>query len=331
MKHCILFLFLFLCSSFIFATVPEWYEHQEVVYPSDFYITAVGEGDNRESAETNALATISLYFQTTSDICNNLIKNFNEVEKGDFYSFSKSTSIQERAKITSQAEFFGVQFAKGFIVDGKYTTLAYIDRENAFSVYEQKIKNNTSIIESLMITAEDYNNPLLGFEAAKSAKPIAELNTQLLKMARLTKKVESSYFEEDNQFIQRTFSAYEISKQNRIFYITVKNDYQGMIKRVISDLLEDEGYNISEVNGICEIPIEITVDKESNDIGVFLYCGLVINIATGTGDVIFSYSRNFGKKGAKTESAAYKRAYQDIEKEIRTTFISEFNKKINAN
>lgn len=332
MKKDISTIFLFLLTVNCFAAkIPAWYQNKEVAYPSDFYITAIGEGKTKEEAEIKAIASISLYFQTTTDVCNTLVKNYNEFEKGDIYKLTKYSSINEKSKITSNAEFFGVQFAQGFIVDGSYTTLAFIDREGAFSVYEQRIKNNTSIIESLLLTAEDYNNPIFGFEAAKLAIPVAEMNTQLLKMARLTKKVSENYFEKDDSYIQRVYSAYEICKNNRVFYISVPNDYQGMVKRTISDLLEKQGYNVSSVNGICEIPVDITMTEDETETAFFVYGGLVINVTTGTGEVIFSYSRNFPKKGGKTKDMAYKRAFQDIEKELKASFVSEFNSKIKAN
>lgn len=320
------------CSIYsLFARVPDWYEHKDAVYPSDFYITAIGEGKTKEEAEIKAIALISIYLQTTTDICNSLIKNYNECEKDDIYNLYKTTSINEKSIITSNAEFFGVQFAQGFFTDGLYATLAFIDREGAFAVYEQRIKNNSSIIKSLLLIAEDYNNPIYGYEAAKLALSLADMNVQLLKMARLVKNVVGNYFDEDNNLIERVYTAYEINKKNRIFYISVSNDYQGMIYRTVSNLLESYGYNISKVNGICKIPVEISVTKEKTDIAVFLYCGIVVNMTTDAGDVIFSYSRNFGKKGGKTEDTAYKRAFLEIENELKSTFIDEFSSKIKVN
>jgi len=46
------------------------------------------------------------------------------------------------------------------------------------------------------------------------------------------------------------------------------------------------------------------------------------------GETVFSYSRNFPKKGARTESFAYQRAYQAIVNELEATFINAFSAKI---
>lgn len=326
-------LLLFLSVPVVFAQkltqkIPEWYEHQAVVYPPAFYITAVGEGKTREEAETAALATISLYFQTTTDVCNDLLKRYNENERGDSYSVFKDTQITEKARVTSQSEFFGVQFAQGFVVDKKFTTLAFIERASAFDVYRQRINTNLATIKSLLLIAEDYNNPIFGFEAAAQGLPVVNLTEQLVKMARLTKKVDSNYFAEAEIFFERMKNAYQISKSNLIFKISVENDFEGMILRTLSDLLEDGGYSVSQTNGVCTLPVKVTVDKNQSSGGTFLYCGLVVNLATGTGEKIFSYSRNFPKKGAPTEQMAYRRAYQAIQKELQDSFMAEFEQKI---
>lgn len=326
-------LLLFLIVPSLFALekagkIPEWYEQQAVVYPPDFYITAVGEGKTREEAETAALATISLYFQTTTDVCNDLLKRYNETERGDSYSVFKDTQITEKARVTSQSEFFGVQFAQGFVVDKKFTTLAFIERASAFDVYNQRIKTNVTTLRSLLLIAEDYNNPIFGFEAASQGLPVVELTEQLVKMARLTKKVDSNYFAEAESLFERMKNAYQISKSNLIFKISVENDFENMILRTISDLLEDGGYSVSQTNGVCTLPVKVTVDKNQSSGGTFLYCGLIVNLATGTGEKIFSYSRNFRKKGAPTEQMAYRRAYQEIQKELQASFMPEFEEKI---
>ncbi len=324
----LIFFSLYLAASVFAQKAPDWYLHQNVVYPSDRYITAVGEGSNRNQAENAALATMSLYFQTNTDVCNDLIKRYNEREGNNQYTFSKSTQITERAKITSQAEFFGVQFAQGFVVDGKFTTLAYIERDEAFAVYKQRIDINTNTLRSFLMVAEDFNNPIFGVEAAAEGLPVADLTEQLVKMARIVKKVDASYFREAESMCERIRTAYQVCKTNLIFQIDVDNDYEDMISRTISDLLEDNGYAVSTLNGVCTLPVKVTVEKDSLPAGIFLYCGIVINIATGTGDTVFSYSRNFPKKGAKTEQMAYRRAYQEIQKELESTFMQEFSQKV---
>lgn len=311
--------------------VPEWYAHQGVMYPSDFYITASGEGFSREEAEAAALASLSLYFQTTADVCTDLLKRYNETDSGSGYSLGTDVSISECARITSHADFFGVSFERGFFLDGKYMALAYLNRESVFAVYSQRIELNVRTLRSLLLVAEDFANPVSGFEAAREARPVAELTEQLVKMARLVKNVSASYFSEAEQLIERAKSAYHICKSELVFKVNVQNDYEGMVQRTISSLMEDSGYCILDSGGFCELLVTVTVDKENTEAGIFLYCGISAAVTSGGGKTVFSYSRNFPKKGAQSERMAYRRAFQAIQKELQETFMQEFSQKIKIN
>lgn len=323
-----LIFFLIVCSfNVLFAKVPEWYEHRATLYPDGFYISAVGEGDSKLEAETSALATISMYFNITTEVSNELERKMREYD-GKNYSFSKQTKIDEKTKVSSKAEFFGVQFDECFYVDGKYTTLAFIDREAVFDVYYQRIRDAAAKIEGLLFTAEDFNNPLSGLEAAEEAVPIADYIAELMKMARVVKKCDESFFVEEEALVQRSYSALEICRQNLTFQIVIDNDYEDMIYTTISSLMEESGYAVSKYNGVCTIPVKITVEKTESTSGIYLYCGLVVKIADGTGKDFFSYSRTFPKKGGKTERQAYNRAYQLIQEELKESFIQEFSDRL---
>ncbi|MBO5137528.1 MAG: LPP20 family lipoprotein [Spirochaetaceae bacterium] len=327
-KKSVLFLSFFLLSFSVFAArVPEWYEHRSTVYPDGFYITAVGEGNSKLEAELAALANISMYFNIKTDVANALERTMMELD-GKNYDFSKQTNVNESTKVSSSSEFFGVQFAECFFVDGKYTTLAYIERDLAFDVYLQRIKDAASKLESLLLVAEDYNNPLSGLEAAEEAVPIANYAAELMKMARIVKKSNDRIFASTEALVQRSYTAKEICRQNLVFQLVVQNDYENMVYTTISDLLEGAGYALSSTNGTCTVPVLVTVEKEESEAGVFLYCNLVVKIADGTGSDFFSYSRSFPKKGGKTQRQAYNRAFQAIQAELNATFMAEFNARL---
>lgn len=327
-KKSSLFFVLLLCNLFLFAkNVPEWYEHREVVYPDGFYITAVGEGDSKLEAEVSALAGISLYFNIKTEVTNELERTMKEID-GSSYSFSKKTEIDEKSKVTSQSEFFGVQFDECFFVDGKYTTIAYIERDSAFDVYYQRIKSASSKLQALLYTAEDYNNPLSGLEAAEEAVPLADYVSELMKMARIVKKIDESLFMEEEAYVQRAYNSFEICRQNLTFQLVIENDYEDMIYTTLSSLMESAGYSVSKYDGVCLIPVKISIEKTETSSSVFLYCGLNVKIADGTGKDFFSYSKSFPKKGGKTESQAYNRAFQVMQEELKNSFIQEFSERL---
>lgn len=323
-KRCFPLFIFFVSVSLVQAKVPEWYEHRSTVYPDGLYISAVGEGDSKIEAEIAALANISMYFNVKTDVQNLLEIHMQETD-GENYNFDKESTINEQTKFFSQSEFMGVQFDECFSIDGKYITLAFIERDLAYDVYLQRIKSTVAKIESLLIIAEDYNNPLSGLEAADEAVPLADYVSDLLKMARTVKKTDDTFMSYADTLVQRTYTSQEICRQNLTFQLTVKNDYENMVYTTISSLMEKAGYAISATGGVCSIPVEIIIEKQENSSGVFVYCELIVKISDGIGNDFFSYSRTFNKKGGKTESQAYRRAFQSIQEELNSSFISEFN------
>jgi len=328
MKKFLISLFSFLLVAQLFAQKVDWYLDRQSVYPNKLWITAEGTGDNEEAARKNALENISLYFQTSTNVVIKAISNFNEASAQNNTLTQSNKSLKKTSTITSTADFFGVQFTTPIQTGGKTVVLAYINRDDVFKVYEQRINNNIDVLEALIAIAEDFDNPIFGIRAANIAKPIADLTAEEARMARLVKNVPEDYFAKADDLLKRVNIALEFCKSHLIFKITADNDYDNMIKQSLGDLLESAGYGVSDENGWMTIDAEITADKEKNDTGIFIYCGLSITIKAHDGEDFFSYSRNFPKKGHKTESMAYKRAFQGMQQELNATFMNEFNEKL---
>ena len=214
------------------------------------------------------------------------------------------------------------------IYDDRTIILAYINRDDVFKVYDQRIRNNVDVLKALMTVAEDWNNPVYGIRAAEIAKPIIDLTAEEARMARLIKNVPDDYFTDVDDLVKRVNVALEFCKTHLVFKISVKNDYENMLKQALGDILEDAGYEVSDENGYLTIDAKVTSDVEKNDAGIFIYAGFAVTLKTHDGKDFFSYSRNMPKKGHKSESMAYKRAFQSIQTELESSFMEEFNAKL---
>ena len=310
-----------------FAQKADWYLDRQSVYPHKDWITAEGRGENEEKAKENALENISLYFQTSTNVVIKAIENYNEASVANNKLVTGNKSLKKSTTITSTAEFFGIQFTTP-IYDDKTIILAYINRDDVFKVYEQRIRNNVDVLKALMTVAEDWNNPVYGIRAAEIAKPIIDLTAEEARMARLIKNVPDDYFTDVDDLVKRVNVALEFCKTHLVFKISVKNDYENMLKQALGDILEDAGYEVSDENGYLTIDAKVTSDVEKNDAGIFIYAGFAVTLKTHDGKDFFSYSRNMPKKGHKSESMAYKRAFQSIQTELESSFMEEFNAKL---
>ena len=206
------------------AKVPAWFTNKEVAYPDSFYITALGEGESEASAKVNALSQISLYFNTSTEVSNELLRLYNESD-GTKYSFSEQTQILQTAHISSETEFFCLEFTKPFVEKKQVYVLAYIEREKAFSVYREEIRQNSLAISGLHKIAQGEQNPLLALKAATRSVQIANLNSARIKNARIVKSIPDDYFFEENELYKKSYELLNQNKNNMIFSIQVDGDF----------------------------------------------------------------------------------------------------------
>lgn len=310
--------------------IPTWFEHSEMLYPSELFLSAQGEGDSVFEAEMDCLSKISLYFNTNVQTASAFARTFLEETQGENYSLESKTETSELIQVSAQAQFFCVQWEKPVCAGEKFYTFAYMNRDDVFRIYGQRIKICADKLKSILISAENYNNPIYGFEAAQKGIPIAELTEQYIVMASTIRKTEPGHFSEEENLCKRIHSAYEICKANLIFQIEIENDLNGGIKRTLGKLLEAEGYNISDANGECKILGVINIEESKLEAGTFFSGGIEISVASGTGEKIFSWSRNVPKTGAPNgkEKIGRNLFYKKIQDDLEENFTVEFKEKV---
>lgn len=304
--------------------VPAWFEHKEVVYPSEIYVSAVGEGDSDAEAKISAVSQIALFFNTSAEVYNDLLKEYNEIESDKNYSNVEKTEITEMATIRSSAEFFGVQFSDCLSVKNRVYVCAFINREEAFKVYDSEIKQNTAVVQSLLKSAQNDANPVRAAKNAEKGVKIAEVMNELVKNARLLKSVSETYFSKAENLYEQAQKVLDSCRDRKVFSLVVENDWNNSIYSCLSKLLESEGLSVSgKLENQSVLTVVISTDESEKSAGFFLTCSLSIK-ASSDGKSYFSYSRAFDKKGARTKNDAYRLTYKMIVGELEKSFLAEF-------
>mgnify|MGYP006916047618 CR=1 FL=1 len=311
------------------STAPAWFEHKELSYPSEDYVSAIGEGGTEGEARGAAVAQIALFFNTTAEVCNDLLKAYNESQTGALYTSSERTAITERSRITSQADFFGVQFTAPFATGRRVYVLAFINRAAAFAVYEGEIQQNCAVLEQLLSYAEDTRNLVTGLHCAKSAVSISALTAALVKNARLVRNVDATRFSRAESLIERSYAALKTCRESLCFTIAVAGDWQGTVYATLAELLEARGYAVAAAGdeATSTLSVQVTADERTTAAGVFLYANITVTALAGDGKPYFSYARRFDKKGARAQADAYRLTYAMVCDELKKSFIAEFDER----
>jgi hypothetical protein len=314
-------------SAALQAQVPSWYLDREADYPSAFYIAAVGEGPSRSAAETAAVAAVSLFFNTSTEIRNEAIREFNEAVTGNATDFSKKTYISENAVIRSEEEFLGVRFADPFNdrQRGIWAALAYIDRREAARIYRAKIEANMAALKALVADAAGEKELLYVCGLLNKAVRIGDITEEYVKTASVVDSGQRAGYASDLAAIQEARSAYRSKRGGLSFTVALDGPANAVrVERKIQQLLEGRGYVVTARNPLYTVQARLSGEEGGGDGGYYVRPGIDIRIERD-GTTLFSYAKTYDRfTNLSSVSGAYTRAFREIEKDLEERFITQF-------
>jgi hypothetical protein len=304
------------------TAAPSWLTDTDLEYPRTRFIVATGEGRNRADAEAAAVASISLFFNTQTEVRNEAIREFNEVVTNNTTGFSSRTYITESAVIRSDEEFLGVRFAAPFFEQRRqvWTALAYIDRAEAARTYDSKITVNMTALNAMAEDAARESEPLYACGLLYRAIPIGDITEEYIKTAAVIDPSSTARYSAHLTLIQNLRSQYRIIRDGLTFSVdSSSEDTTGRIARKLQEILEDNGCTVSVRNPLYTVSARLNMTQENLPAGIIIRPGITIRIERG-GRALLSYSKNYERYGHQMLEGAYNRAFLAIENDLAENF-----------
>jgi hypothetical protein len=324
----LLIIFVFLSFPVYTQTpAPLWFLDQNTAYPPGAYIAATGGGRTRAAAEDQAVANLSMYFNTNVDARNEMLVEYNETVINGRADFREKTSAVQAAVISSQTEFLGVQFAPVYRDgEGNHHALAYIDRAAVIGVYDAKIQFNLSLINDLLNAAEKGNHPLPALGKLKRARSVSRINEEYLTMISVINPRAAGQYTDPVQGAARRIENLMASYRPRLSARVVCGREYARIGRKLGELLQGQGFTITERNPAYVCTVTVDTSEEITPAYKFVRPAVAVDITLDTDkSVLFSYNRSLSRAGWNSLEGAYNRAYLDIEKDLSDHFAKELN------
>ena len=312
------------CLTYAQTIRPLWLDNPKSVYPEELYLTAIGEGDNRDEAEKNAVANLSLVFESSIKVENELVQNYKELISDNTSEYNKQSEFSNNISISSTQTLYNIQYAENYTDHlGHVYVLAFIDRSETAEIYIKKIRSNDERVTYYMNKAQENADLLLHYAYLKAAAVIGQLNrsmaTQLeIISSSVADKIQFSY--NLNNLLLITSEA----AKNVSFQINIQNDSNEGIKNLISELINAEGFVINS-SPILSINGSINFEKISlNRSGQFIRWTLSLTLENTHGDTILSLSKN-GREGSITYEEAEARSLRSIQRIMKDIFIRDID------
>ncbi|MDR1220447.1 MAG: hypothetical protein LBK73_12670 [Treponema sp.] len=308
------------------APPPVWYRDKTAEYPDSRFIAEIGMGDTLDAAKTMALSNIAMFFKTSIRAQNELFTEYNESVSGKGKQTNRNSLMRNQAVITSEAEFLGVRFASPWYNEqsGTWVALGYIDIEEALQIYRNRIEtNHNSLIQRLLTAYEQEEELLYKVEYLRGAVATAKIIEEDIRALSILNS--SGQFAEVLAHTREAVAAYNAYRTKITFGVHIDGDRDGLIGRKLFSILESAGYICDPRNAAYIIHGDITTSEETLPAGYFVRASITLQLFGGNGAVLYSYSKNYSRKGAKSWEAAYGSAFKGIADDLSRNFINEFS------
>jgi hypothetical protein len=277
------------------ASTPDWAQSPTAilrVYPHDAYIAQRGRGQTREAAEAAAVAEIARYF--TSQI--NANQGFRTTTSQQNGVLSETLETETSAFVTSEINLAGLRYAQDAFynkAERQWETVAYLDRTEAWALYEPRFKRQADSFRAGQILSPARMNA--AFSGVRSDS------------ASIPQKIDSA-------------------RRNAGIYIDCPVDFESLIVNAFSRALSAEGFPVTKIRNEAAAVCAITVDEgmQKRDLGIF-YFPLLQAVFTGSSGVLFTYNAAGDSASAVTPDVAKRRAYTALAEAVQKTFSAEFN------
>ncbi|GHV25443.1 hypothetical protein AGMMS4952_03180 [Spirochaetia bacterium] len=306
--------------------LPAWANDVEAVYPNARYIAQMGRGPDLQSAENDGVGRISQYITSQINSSSFSMQSITRVN-GENESESRSKS---EIFVHSQTDLFALRYAPDHWYNKalkQWQTVAYIDRSEAWAIYEPQVRQETDALMAAVERAEREPDPirqylLFSVIPANYMKAMDTLNFGVM----LNPAKESAYAPIRTAYKNCKNRADEARTRAKIV-ITCENDYNNIVSTALSQVLSTKGFVVVQhaagATNTCAAQVILDAPGKSGDIVTFRPT-VDVELA-GTGGTVFSFSR--GVRGTDySEQGARRTAYTNIAKEIHASFFTEFLK-----
>jgi hypothetical protein len=308
---------------------PDWAKTAngvETVYPAAQYIAELGRGPDLKSAENDGVGRISQYITSQINSSSFSMQSMTRVN-GENESESQSKS---ETFVHSQTDLFAVRYAPDhwYNKDEKqWQTVAYINRDEAWAIYEPRVRQETDALMAAVERADRDPDPirqylLFSVIPANHMKAMATLNFAVV----LNPERANEYAPIRTAYENCKNRADEARTRAKIV-ITCENDYNNIVRLALSGVLEANKFavvqNDADATNTCTARVILDAPGKSGDI--VTYRPTVDVELAGTGGTVFSFSA--GVRGTDySEQGARRTAYNNVAKEIQASFFTDFLK-----
>lgn len=309
------------------SVAPEWVTAPESAYDSNEYLVAVGSGDDKKEAESDALSLLARSIQQNVMASTESSKTFDGNDSAGYntnYDYSGTVIADSTVK-----DIPGITFPKTWIAkNGTVYTLALLSRQEAGKYYQQKIADLTAVVESEIIFANSNKGSFAALAALQNAVQTAWENQMYLDTLAGINSDMYHLISLDYGSAQAVEVLAARQKEYIVVAVEVEGDSNGRISSVLEGILSDLGLKAassSDESAAYLFRGRVMMSQLQLD-NKYEYARFVLDVdllEKASGKILFSYSKN-GREAHVSYSEATQRAFRTMEDMLEKEFVPQF-------
>ena len=313
---------------------PDWINKESEIYPYSMYLTGVGYGSDRQSAEDNARSEIAKIF--FSDI-HSRTSTFQEYLKTTSESKEKVIErfdIEEITKVSTQKVISGVRIAQVFQQikpDNGFYALAVLDRNQSAIILKYKIQELDTEIRRLINNTEKEENKLSKIKKLREAIKQYILRGAYDAEFRIVNK-SGKGIPSNTSFNEIKNRLTSILLRDFLIFLSVKGDRAAEIHEALTEGLNMQGFSISEDLNRASVVARGNVEIRPVEFGTqeweYVRWRVYFDLIDQKGGAIFGSIGKTGREGHVSLSQAEDRAVLKVKKILTADIADNMTKYI---
>jgi hypothetical protein len=313
---------------------PDWIDGESVQYPSSRYLTGVGYGPDRPSAENKARAEIAKIFYSKIDSRTRSYQDYIQTTSKGKAKIEETLSIEEVTKVSSQKVLSGVRIAHVYYQTGAeslFYALAVLNREQSARVLRDKIEELDEGIEAALANADRAEDMLTKVKYLKQSiqkhilREAYDAELRIVDRAGGGKSPPVSFTELKNKFES-------VLLRDFLIGVSISGSRANEIQDALVQGLNQQGFAISEDLSRSNVLVRGTVTIKPLDRGTsewkYAQWRAHFDMVDKRGDSVFGSVNKSGREGHLNLSQAENRAIRKIQKVLITEIVEEMKRYI---
>ncbi len=303
------------------SKVPLWMNELDASFPTGKYLAAVGSGDTRRDAESDATGALARQFNVNIQVDTVAQQRYADIVKGDSAYSESERTISQSVGTQASEQFVNLRFSDPY-VDAMGTThaVAYIERAPTAAIYRTLIGKDLEKAERLRTRAASAAGALQRFALYDASYQVSLNARRLLSQLRIIHNPSAALLEKDVDEAVAVSRERDAEANKLSYRLEIAGDDDGKIGGMVREALASQSLTNFEIGRLVVLgnwTLEpVAVNPKYKSVRWTINLTLMDEMGTAVASV-YKESRENGVGEAEARALAYR----EVEKQLGAELI----------